>query len=82
MNLFFLEIFVKIYLDIVTFIYKLLVEFKSRFSFVNLSFVCELVCIYVWIFETLLMWLDSQMHFFQQGTLQPIRYLPRFQPIT
>ena len=32
------------------------------------AFVCELVCIYMWIFETPLTRLDSQMHFFQQGT--------------
>ena len=45
-------------------------ELTRRFSFVNLfAFVCELDCIYMWIFETLLVWLDSQMHFFQQGTL-------------
>ena len=45
-------------------------EFTRRFSFANLfAFVCELVCIHMWIFETLLTWLDSQMHFFQQGTL-------------
>ena len=44
-------------------------EFTRRFSFVNLfAFVCELVCIYMWIFETPLTRLDSQMHFFQQGT--------------
>ena len=42
-------------------------EFTRRFSFVNLfAFVCELVCICVWNFEP---WLDSQMYFFQQGTL-------------
>ena len=33
------------------------------------AFVCELVCIYLWIFETLLTWPDSRMHFFHQGTL-------------
>ena len=58
------------YLDVVTFIYKLLnLYLQDVFSFVNLfAFVRELVCIYVWIFETLLTSLDSQMHFFQQGT--------------
>ena len=55
------------YLDVVTFIYKLTAkfEFTRRFSFVNLfAFVCELVCICVSTFETLLTWPDSQMHFF------------------
>ena len=58
----------KMYLDVFKQTVKL--EFTRRFSFVNLSaFVCELVCICVWNCETLLTWLDSRMHFFQQGTL-------------
>ena len=79
------------YLDVVTFIYKLLnLNLQDAFHLwtclhlcVNWSvFVCELVCICVWIFETLLTWLDSQMHFFQQGTLcNQSDAFPHFQPI-
>ena len=60
----------KIFVCCYNYVQTVKLEFTRRFSFVNLfAFVCELVCIYMWIFETLLTWLDSQMHFFQQGTL-------------
>ena len=66
------------YLDVATFIYKLLnLYLQDVFPFVNLfAFVRELVCIYVWIFETLLTWLDSQMHFFSNKELSVANQMP------
>ena len=60
-----LAIFIQMYLDVVTFIYKLL-NLNLKDACLHL---CATVCIYIWIFETLLTWMDSQMHYFQQGTL-------------
>ena len=77
------------HLDVVTFIN--LQTVNLHFSFVNLfAFVCELVCICVWIFETLLTWLDSRMqgvpciHECKELSVanQMPQCLPRFQPIT
>lgn len=54
-------IFIKSYLDVAAFMHRLLLH-----RIHTLHLICGLNCICLWAFETLLRWLKSQMHFFNQ----------------